>query len=91
MRVVFTASVYNPDTEEEFHGYVSPKWSMFELRSEESDVEVFEVETEDEALKLIEEHIGAADNFDGEDYYAADSRFNDETGEDWSYHARITR
>jgi hypothetical protein len=89
LKVLFTASVYNLDTEESFHGWVDPQWSMFQLRSEDTDVRAFEVETEAEALELIESYIGAADSFDGETYYAADSRMNNETGENWSYAAHI--
>jgi hypothetical protein len=89
MRVVFTATVYNLDTEESFNGYVDPKWNRFELRSEESDVQSFEVENEAEALELIKSYIGEPDSFDGEYFYAADSQMNNETGEDWSYCAVI--
>ncbi len=88
--VNFTASVQNPDTEEEFHGFISPEWSKTQLFSEATDVKTFEFETREDAEKFIEETIGEADNFDGEDWYAADSHFDLESGEDWSYHARIT-
>jgi hypothetical protein len=89
VKVVFTATCYNPDTEEEFNGYLDPKWSKTTLFELESDVTVFEVETEAEALELIKSYIGEPDSFDGVDFYAADSHDNYETGENWTYHARI--
>ena len=88
--VTFTATVVNPDSEEEFHGYVNPKWSMHQLYTEPTDVESFAFDSRKEAEEFVESTIGVADNYDGEDWYAADSTMNLETGEDWSYHARIS-
>lgn len=88
-KVQFTASVFNQDTEEEFHGWVDPKWSMTQLRTASTDVETFEFDTRAEAEEFIERTIGAADNFDGEDWYAADAHMDLQSGESWSYHARI--
>lgn len=89
IKVTFTATVYNPDTEETFNGWVDMKWNRFELRSEKEDVRTFEFDELHEALEFIESEIGAADSFDGHYYYAADSRMNLESGEDWSYCAVI--
>lgn len=89
IKVTFTATVFNPDTEETFNGWVDPKWNQFELRSEKEDVRTFEFDELHEALQFVESEIGAADSFDGHYYYAADSRMNLESGEDWSYCAVI--
>jgi hypothetical protein len=87
--VLITADVYNPDTEETFNGYVSPKWSMFELRSEPTDVESVTFDSKHEAEEFVESTIGTYDSYDGEIWYAADSKMNLETGEDWTYTAII--
>lgn len=88
-KVRFTATVNNPDTEETFNGWVDPKWSMTQLRSESTDVTTFEFDTRKEAEEFIEQTIGSADNYDGEDWYAADSHMDYQSGEDWSYAAHI--
>lgn len=89
VKVTFTASVHNFDTEDEFHGFIDPKWSMWELYTEANDVRTYEFDTESEATAFIESEIGSADNFDGIDWYAADPQMNYDTGESWSYHARL--
>ncbi|QFG12785.1 hypothetical protein PBI_MIMI_312 [Arthrobacter phage Mimi] len=89
IKVVFTGSAYNSDTEEEFHGFLDPKWSMWTLHELESDVRTWTFDTEAEALEFIESEIGSADSFDGEDFYAADAKLNNETGETFTYHARL--
>ncbi len=85
--VLFTADVLNPDTEETFNGYVNPEYSMTQLFTEPTDVVSVTFDTRAEAEAYVEETIGAADSYDGEDWYAADSHM--ESGEDWSYHAAI--
>jgi hypothetical protein len=87
--VLITADVLNPDTEETFNGYVSPKWSMYELRSEPTDVESVTFDTKAEAEAYVESTIGVADSYDGEYWYAADSKMNLESGESWTYQAVI--
>lgn len=86
--VKFTASVNNPDTEEEFHGYVDPQYSMWTLFEDEPERR-FVFDTKAEAEEFVDSTIGSADHFDGEDWYAADAKMNLESGEDWSYHARF--
>ena len=93
IKVQYTATVFNPDTEETFNGWVNPSWSMFTLWTLAEDVPTFEFETIAEAIEAIEGTIGAyRDNGDGT-FYAEDSRFHMESGEDWSYaaHIEITR
>lgn len=87
--VLVTADVFNPDTEETFNGYVNPKWSMFELRSQPTDVESVTFDTKKEAEEYVESTIGTADSYDGEYWYAADSKMNLESGENWTYTAII--
>lgn len=86
-KVRFTATVKNFDTEEEFNGWVSPDWSRFDLYTEREDVKVYEFDTREEAVKFIEETIGAIDFSGAEEvmgnYYGADPETNNETGEVW--------
>lgn len=89
-KVKFTATVFNPDTEETFNGWVDPNWAIMELRSEPTDVATFSFDTFDEAIEFIDKTIGSTtDNGDGT-FYAEDARTNLESGEDWSYAAHIT-
>lgn len=90
IKVQFTATVFNPDTEETFNGWVDPQWNRFELRSEPTDVKVYEFETLAEAEDFIESEIGVADSYNGDLWSAADSVTNTITGEEWSYTAAIT-
>lgn len=86
----FTATVFNPDTEETFTGWVDMDWNRFELRSDASDVRMLKFEDRATAVRFIESEVGAIrDNGDGT-FYAEDSRMNLETGEDWSYAGHIT-
>lgn len=87
IKVVFTGDV----TDDEHvsmgatraNGYVSPEWSMTELYENESDVQTFEFDTQEEAEKFIEETIGATETTDGERFYTLDVRTN---GDDyWNY------
>lgn len=89
-KVKFSATVYNPDTEENFNGWVDPSYSMWTLFNVEDTPKVYEFDTKAEAEEFVESTIGSADNYDGEDWYAADSKMNLESGEDWSYAAHIT-
>lgn len=86
-RVRFTATVKNFDTEEEFNGWVSPDWNRFELYSEREDVKDYDFDTREEAVKFIEETIGAVESDCGSEvmgnYYAQDAEMNNETGEVW--------
>lgn len=88
--VQFTADVFNPDTEEEFHGWLDPQWSKTQLFELDTDVKTYEFDTREEAEEFIESEIGVADSFDGEDWYSADAHMDLESGGNWSYHARIT-
>lgn len=90
VQVRYTASVVNFDTSETFTGWVDPSWNRWELRSAAEDVKTYEYEDVTEALAAIESEIGAADNWDGESYYAADSAINLESGEHWLYAAHVT-
>ncbi len=86
-KVRFNATVINRDTEEEFHGWVSPEWNQYSLYTEREDVKVTEFDTREEAEKFIEDTIGTYETDSGErvtgHYYAADADTNNETGEDW--------
>lgn len=90
IKVQFTATVFNPDTEETFNGWVDPQWSQFELRSEATDVATFEFETRLDAENFIESQIGVNDSYDMDTWVAADSVREPMTGEDWVYTAHIT-
>jgi hypothetical protein len=90
IEVRFTATVFNPDTEETFHGWVSPDWSMTTLYTERDDVKAYTFETQLDAVEFAYSHIGTLDGFDGVTGYAADSRMDLETGENWSYAAHFT-
>jgi hypothetical protein len=83
--VSFTATVYNPDTEEVFNGWVDINWNRFELRTEQTDVRVHQFDTLAEAEEFVESEIGPADSYENGHWYAADSVMNNESGEDWSY------
>lgn len=89
-QVRFTATVFNPDTEETFNGWVDPQWSMWELRSTADDVRAFTFDDDVEAREFVRSEIGDFDSFDGVSWYAADSKMNNDTGEDWSYAAHFT-
>lgn len=92
IKVQFTATVFNPDTEETFNGWVDPQWNRFELRSEPTDVKVYEFETRAEAEEFVESTIGVAgaSGYDGVTWTAEDSVFEPMTGEDWSYAAHFS-
>jgi hypothetical protein len=89
--VQFTATVFNPDTEDNFNGWVDPAWNRYELRELADDVRTWTFDTLEEAEAFIEETIGSTrqDSEPKRYYYAEDSDFNRETGEDWSYCAVI--
>jgi hypothetical protein len=88
-KVQFSATVSNPDTEEKYNGWVDMS-RPFELRSESTDVAVHEFYDREEAVKFITYNIGAIDSEERGTFYAADSRMDLESGEDWSYAAHIT-
>lgn len=92
IKVQFTATVFNPDTEETFNGWVDPQWNRFELRSEPTDVRTFEFDTRAEAEEFVESTIGVTGKggYNGDTWYAEDSVFESMTGENWSYAAHIT-
>lgn len=92
VKVQFTARVVNPDTEEEFNGWVDPKWNQYVLRSESTDVTAWEFETLSEAVAFIEAHIGMTEHESGSDtWYSADEDFHMESGESWHRAAHITQ
>lgn len=70
-------------------GWIDPQFSKTVLFEAGGDVPSFKFDTREEAEEFIESHIGTADSFDGEDWYASDSHTDLESGENWSYHARI--
>jgi hypothetical protein len=53
-------------------------------------VAVHEFYDREEAVKFITYNIGAIDSEERGTFYAADSRMDLESGEDWSYAAHIT-
>jgi hypothetical protein len=85
-KVTYSATVFNPDTEDTFNGWVDMDWNRFELRTEEEDVRSKEFDTYEEAVQSIEDTIGSLQNDGGSSaYYGEDSVFNNESGEDWHY------
>ena len=91
IKVQYTATVYNPDTEETLHGWVDPQYSMWTLFTLAEDVRTFEYETEAEAFEAIESEIGLFETGDRQTFYALDARKNNESGEDWLYAAHIEK
>lgn len=89
VKVQFTATVFNPDTEESFNGWVDPSWNAFELRSDTEDVRTFEFDNMEDAMEFIEDAIGSMINTGHGTYYAENVRMNAESGEEWSYAAHI--
>jgi len=87
--VKFTATVFNPDTEETFNGWVDIRWNRFELRSLPGDVTTHTFDTRAEALHFIDSEIGSVGDEQRGTFYAEDSRMNLESGEDWSYAAHL--
>lgn len=88
-KVQFTATVFNPDTEETLDGWVDMS-RPFELREASTDVAEHEFYDREEAVKFITYNIGSI----GEEqqrgtYYAEDSQINTESGENWNYAAHI--
>ena len=92
IKIQITATVFNPDTEETFSGWVDTS-RPFELRTEHTDVPVYEFETADEASEFIEDFIGAREPAqDRGDYriiYASETEQNIESGEHWHYAAMV--
>ena len=88
-KIFITASVFNPDTEEEFHGWIDPSWSMFQLHENKEDVAPleFDPEFDDSIEALIEETIGSIDSTERGNHYGADTPLHD--GEYWSYCAHV--
>lgn len=88
-KIFITATVYNPDTEEQFNGWIDPSWSMFQLHENKEDVAPLEFDPEfDNSIEaLIEETIGAIDSTEDGKHYGADSPLHD--GEYWSYCAHV--
>ena len=86
IKVQFTATVFNPDTEETFNGWVDPQWNRFELRSEPTDVKVYEFETLAEATGRKDSVILKGNRR----WFAPghNSIITDAAGRDWiAYHA----
>lgn len=90
VKVKFTADVFNPDTEETFNGWVDPTRDMFQLRSDNDDVPVFEFDFMIDAMEFIEDAIGTIGNSADGSFYAQDARVNEESGESWSYAAHVS-
>ena len=91
VKVQFTATVVNPDTEEEFNGWVNPQ-NRYELRTLAEDVPTFEFETLPEAVAFIEGEIGMTENEAGSDiWYSGDEDFHMESVESWHRAAHITQ
>lgn len=87
-KIQFTATVTNPDTDEEFNGWVDMS-RPFELREANTDVPVHEFYKREEALKFIRYNIGTIGHEQRGTFYADDTQVNDETGENWNYAAHI--
>lgn len=88
-KVYITADVNNPDTEEEFHGWVDLNWSRRQLHENMEDVRFHELEDDEDVQKFIEDLIGAIDSEEDGTFYAADGDMDLETGEVWHYAAHI--
>lgn len=86
-KVNFTATVVNPDTEENFNGWVDPSYSMWTLFSDQPEAKEFD--TLAEAEEYIDSEIGVVETPERGIYYAQDSKMNLESGEDWSYAAVV--
>lgn len=90
MRKVFiTATVVNPDTEENYHGWIDLNWNRFQLLEDKELVGHHDVEDGENALDVIESLIGAVEISDGETFYAQDGQTNMESGEVWIYAAHL--
>ena len=70
------------------HGWISPKWSMFELYENKEDVELFYFDSYEDAEKFIEDTLGSVEGASAPSYYANEVRRN--ADDYWSYAAHIT-
>lgn len=85
VKVQFSATVINHDTEETFSGWVDPSWNQFELRELSTDVRTWEFDTRAEAIEFADSKIGTLDDTGLSVVYSDDSVQNLETGEYWRY------
>ncbi len=88
-KVYITATVVNPDTEEEFHGWVDLNWSRFLIFENMEDVRFHELDDDEDAQQVVESLIGSYETSERGTWYAQDSVMNPETGETWSYAAHV--
>lgn len=86
-KVNFTATVVNPDTEDNFNGWVDPSYSMFLLFEDAPTPKEFDTLKESE--EYIDSEIGSVEAPERGIYYAQDSKMNYESGESWSYAAVV--
>lgn len=92
-RVRFTADLITEVEDGELEtesGWVDWNWTRWDVEENREDVRFFDFETREEAEEFIGDELGAVEHDEGSDnYYAADTVQNYQTGVNARYAAHI--